>query len=111
MTWLGHRSKIFNVGNYRRKHLGAQQSANFFDPTNEEFAAKRAEVAQACLIDMIQWITVEGNNQSIASPTGISPSLNLEPPKTQRSTSAQGAGVAGPSSIAIYDVRSLNIIY
>ena len=105
LTWLGHRSKIFNVGNYRRKILGAQQSAHFFDPTNEEFSAKRAEVAQSCLMDMINWITMEGTNQSLASPACSTPSVNIEPSK-MRSTSSQGAGVAGPSSIALYDATN-----
>ena len=106
LTWLGHRSKIFNVGNYRRKHLGAQQTAHFFDPTNEEFAAKRAEVAQACLIDMITWITMEGTDQSLASPAGITPSVSLEPPRMRSTSSQGGAGVAGPSSVAIYDATN-----
>ena len=106
LTWLGHRSKIFNVGNYRRKHLGANRSANFFDPTNAEFAAKRADVAQSCLMDMISWISMEGTDQS---PDGNSPfSANLDPPK-MRSTSSQGAGVAGPSSVALYDATNSTI--
>lgn len=52
LNWLGVRSDIYNVGNYRRKHLGAHQSAAFFDPSNKEGEAARREVAQMAFDEM-----------------------------------------------------------
>src|SRR5262245_26087506 len=34
LNWLGHPTRVFNVGNYRRKILGASQPADFFAPSN-----------------------------------------------------------------------------
>lgn len=44
MTWLGYKTEIFNVGNYRRKLLGAHQSHDFFDPNNEQGMGYRQQV-------------------------------------------------------------------
>ena len=32
---------VFNVGNYRRKNVGARQSHNFFDPDNKDAIQQR----------------------------------------------------------------------
>jgi len=32
---------VFNVGNYRRKNVGARQSHTFFDPTNKDAIEQR----------------------------------------------------------------------
>ncbi|ORY40340.1 bifunctional 6-phosphofructo-2-kinase/fructose-2,6-bisphosphate 2-phosphatase [Rhizoclosmatium globosum] len=55
LSWLGHPSEIFNVGNYRRKVAGASQPHNFFDPTNEESTAIRQKIADLALDDMVAW--------------------------------------------------------
>ena len=34
LSWLGYRTRGFNVGEYRRKRLGARQPHDFFDPDN-----------------------------------------------------------------------------
>lgn len=46
LTWAGYRTEIFNVGNYRRRFLGASQPAAFFDPANQEAVAARHEMAR-----------------------------------------------------------------
>jgi 6-phosphofructo-2-kinase/fructose-2,6-biphosphatase 2 len=101
LTWLGHRSRIFNVGNYRRKVLGAQQTADFFDPLNEQYAGKRAEVAQLALTDMLTWLIKGGPD----SPSGATPHVP-EAPRIVRATASLGTGVGGPSSIALYDATN-----
>lgn len=55
LNWLGFTSRVFNVGNYRRRLCEGQQDANFFDPSNEEGVRKRTELAMQCLDDMIAW--------------------------------------------------------
>jgi broad specificity phosphatase PhoE/predicted kinase len=53
LDWMGYRTEIFNVGNYRRQHLGSSQSADFFDPDNAEAVAQRNEMARLAFEDMV----------------------------------------------------------
>ncbi len=55
LSWLGHRAKVFNVGNYRRQRYGDHVPPSFFDPNNEEAWRQRRAVAGAALDDLIQW--------------------------------------------------------
>jgi hypothetical protein len=54
LQWMGHKTTTFNVGNYRRKILGASQSHDFFDPTNAEGMKLRRAMANEALNDMIE---------------------------------------------------------
>ena len=49
LNWIGYRTEIFNVGNYRREILGAGQSHAFFDPKNSEGEKQRQAVARLAL--------------------------------------------------------------
>jgi broad specificity phosphatase PhoE/predicted kinase len=60
LSWLGIKTRVFNVGNYRRARLGSQKDQSFFDPDNREAASARAEVAKAALDDMIAWFADGG---------------------------------------------------
>ncbi|MCB9591801.1 MAG: 6-phosphofructo-2-kinase/fructose-2,6-bisphosphatase [Sandaracinaceae bacterium] len=55
LRWLGVGTRVFNVGNYRRQHLGSRQPARFFDPDNVEGNEARARVAMRALDDMLAW--------------------------------------------------------
>ena len=55
LHWLGHDTRVFNVGSYRRELVGAQQTNDFFSPNNPEGSAARLKVAQVALDDMIGW--------------------------------------------------------
>jgi broad specificity phosphatase PhoE len=55
LNWLGHKTRVFNVGNYRREHIGSLQSHDFFDPTNAEGARQRTQMALMALDDMVGW--------------------------------------------------------
>ncbi|KAG0238656.1 Fructose-2,6-bisphosphatase [Actinomortierella wolfii] len=57
--WLGIQTKVFNVGNYRRKLHGAHQLHDFFDPANPEGERSRREAALEALNDMISWFENE----------------------------------------------------
>lgn len=60
LNWLGFTSAVFNVGNYRRMILGGSQSADFFDPQNEEGLRARMELAIECMNDMLRWFSRGG---------------------------------------------------
>ncbi len=68
LAWRGFDARVFNVGNYRRERLGAQQPARFFDPENEEGAKLRAALARAALDDLLTWLA-EGGDVAIYDAT------------------------------------------
>ncbi|KAF9585745.1 Fructose-2,6-bisphosphatase, partial [Lunasporangiospora selenospora] len=59
LQWLGITTKVFNVGNYRRKLHGAHQLHGFFDPKNPDGERSRREAAVEALKDMIHWFKKE----------------------------------------------------
>jgi broad specificity phosphatase PhoE/predicted kinase len=61
LSWLGHRTHVFNVGAYRRERLGSQQHHSFFDPDNEAGHAARLELALGALEDMLEWLSNVGD--------------------------------------------------
>ncbi len=60
LSWLGNRTQVFNVGAYRREHLGSRQPHSFFDRRNEEGNRARLEMAQRALHDMLAWLARGG---------------------------------------------------
>ncbi|KAF8394891.1 hypothetical protein HHK36_018829 [Tetracentron sinense] len=60
LRWLGHETKHFNVGKYRRLKHGANQSADFFRADNPEGMEARNEVAALAMDDMISWMQEGG---------------------------------------------------
>jgi predicted kinase len=61
LSWLGYRTRVFNVGQYRRARVGAQMPHDFFDSTNEKGEQARREVALQALDDTLEWLTSEGD--------------------------------------------------
>ena len=64
LSWSGHRTRVFNVGAYRRERLGSQHRHSFFDPDNEEGNRARLEVAEMALEDMLRWMR-DGTSQAL----------------------------------------------
>ncbi len=60
LGWQGYRARSFNVGDYRRKALGAGQSADFFDPDDLDAVATRERVANAAVDEMVSWLSGNG---------------------------------------------------
>jgi broad specificity phosphatase PhoE/predicted kinase len=60
LSWLGYRTRVFNVGEYRRARVGAQMPHGFFDPDNLEGEEARKEVALQALADMAEWLEHDG---------------------------------------------------
>jgi broad specificity phosphatase PhoE len=56
LSWLGHKTRVFNVGAYRRERLGSRHPHGFFDPDNEAGNVARLEMATAALEDMLGWM-------------------------------------------------------
>ncbi|CAM8967330.1 unnamed protein product [Rhodiola kirilowii] len=71
LRWLGHDTKHFNVGKYRRVKLGANLSADFFRADNPEGMEARDEVAALAMEDMISWMQ-EGGQVGIFDATNSS---------------------------------------
>jgi broad specificity phosphatase PhoE len=69
LTWQGYKTEIFNVGNYRRKHLGASQPAAFFDPANSEASGARHEMAQLALDDLVRALAEDSLDIAIFDAT------------------------------------------
>jgi broad specificity phosphatase PhoE/predicted kinase len=61
LSWLGNRTRVFNVGSYRRERLGSHQHHSFFDPRNDAGQAARREVALAALDDMLNFLRDGGD--------------------------------------------------
>lgn len=59
LSWMGYRIEIYNVGNYRRKYLGANQPHDFFDPSNVEGERKRNEMARIAFSEMVDALKEE----------------------------------------------------
>jgi broad specificity phosphatase PhoE/predicted kinase len=60
LSWLGYRTGVFNVGEYRRARVGAQLPHSFFDPDNPQGEEARRAVAMVALEDMVAWLTDAG---------------------------------------------------
>lgn len=60
LRWLGHVTKHFNVGQYRRLKHGCNQKADFFRSDNQEGLDARNEVAALAMEDMLTWMQEGG---------------------------------------------------
>lgn len=56
LNWLGITTRVFNVGDYRRKICGAEQPHDFFDVHNREAEVQRQRAAGAALEDLLAWL-------------------------------------------------------
>lgn len=62
-------SKIFNVGDYRRKMVGAKMPASFYDHSNPDAVAKRQEACNAASEDMVEFMKQDGVCVSVYDAT------------------------------------------
>jgi broad specificity phosphatase PhoE/adenylylsulfate kinase-like enzyme len=68
LSWLGYKTRVFNVGNYRRERLGSQKDHSFFDHDNVDARTARRNVAMECLDDLVLWMS-EGGEIAIYDAT------------------------------------------
>lgn len=60
LSWLGYKTRTFNVGEYRRAIAGARQPSSFFDPENESNRELRFAIAMRALDDLLDWLSAGG---------------------------------------------------
>ena len=61
LSWLGYRTGVFNVGEYRRARVGAQHAARASSiPTTRRAKRRAGRSAMAALDDMVAWLTDGG---------------------------------------------------
>ncbi|XP_071961672.1 6-phosphofructo-2-kinase/fructose-2,6-bisphosphatase 1-like isoform X2 [Antedon mediterranea] len=60
LNWVGVTTKVFNVGEYRRKVVGPNAPHDFFKPDNAEAQKIRRECAVAALKDVSEWLENDG---------------------------------------------------
>ncbi|XP_041459508.1 6-phosphofructo-2-kinase/fructose-2,6-bisphosphatase-like isoform X3 [Lytechinus variegatus] len=60
LNWIGINTKVFNVGEYRRKAVGGKSPHDFFRPDNEEAQQVRLQCAKEALEDMANWLEEDG---------------------------------------------------
>uniref|UniRef100_A0A5K3FIF7 6PF2K domain-containing protein n=2 Tax=Mesocestoides corti TaxID=53468 RepID=A0A5K3FIF7_MESCO len=59
LNWIGINTRVFNVGDYRRRAT-CINSHDFFDDTNTEAANIRMKAAQDALCDLTEWLENDG---------------------------------------------------
>ncbi|CAF2735231.1 unnamed protein product [Rotaria sp. Silwood2] len=60
LHWIGIKTKVFNVGDYRRDAVKVYSGKDFFDPGNTEAVAIRNQCAQNALEDMCDFLQNQG---------------------------------------------------
>lgn len=93
LNWLGISTRVFNVGDYRRRFCGAEQRHAFFDAKNEEAERARAAAASAALEDMIRWLVRTDGQVAIYDATNTKASRRE---MIREACKAAGISVFGP---------------
>ncbi|KAI2798753.1 6-phosphofructo-2-kinase/fructose-2,6-bisphosphatase 2 [Blomia tropicalis] len=62
MNWIGIKTRVFNVGEYRRQATKAYRNHDFFRPDNKDAQVIRSKCALAALKDMCTWLE-DGNGE------------------------------------------------
>ncbi|KAJ7383560.1 6-phosphofructo-2-kinase/fructose-2,6-bisphosphatase 2 [Desmophyllum pertusum] len=60
LNWIGIKTKVFNVGEYRRRAVGSDKLHDFFRVDNTEAYKKRRQCAIACLEDVSKFLNRGG---------------------------------------------------
>ncbi len=68
LSWLGRRTRVFNVGSYRRAQVGSHQPNEFFNPDNMAGRRQLHDLAMHALDDMLAWFD-EGGEVGIYDAT------------------------------------------
>lgn len=60
LNWIGIKTKVFNVGEYRRRAVGSDKLHDFFRVDNTEAQTIRRQCAIACLEDVSKFLSRGG---------------------------------------------------
>jgi 6-phosphofructo-2-kinase/fructose-2,6-biphosphatase len=69
LNWMGHVTKHFNVGKYRREFVGAATPGGYFNGGDRNAVASRDAVAKLAFDDMVRWMDEEGGQVGIFDAT------------------------------------------
>lgn len=75
LTWYGLRTRVFNVGAYRRA-VGGNEDAEFFDASNKDAAATREQLAWTVFAELMLWLVSGRGDVGIfdaTNTTGVTP--------------------------------------
>lgn len=72
LNWVGIYTKVFNVGEYRRKATDSYKSNDFFRPDNVEAMGIRKKCAIMALNDLCSWLQNEGGEVAVFDATNTS---------------------------------------
>ncbi|KAG7381425.1 hypothetical protein PHYPSEUDO_006043 [Phytophthora pseudosyringae] len=61
IEWLGFPTRMFNVGNLRRKLGKAGEDAKFFSADNSDATRLREEMAMDALDELLEWLETQGH--------------------------------------------------
>lgn len=106
LNWVGVKTEVFHVGDYRRKLIGLEPN-DFFDPANEATASIRENIVQAAVRDMIAWF-FKGGQVGILDATNT---LRSKREKLYHSLHSQGIEVIFVESVCeIPEIIESNIM-
>ncbi|XP_042224358.1 6-phosphofructo-2-kinase/fructose-2,6-bisphosphatase-like isoform X2 [Homarus americanus] len=69
LNWIGIKTKVFNLGEYRRRVTQKYKNHNFFRSDNEEAMALRQRCAMDALEDVCEWLDNEGGEVAVFDAT------------------------------------------
>ncbi|XP_071532087.1 6-phosphofructo-2-kinase/fructose-2,6-bisphosphatase-like isoform X2 [Panulirus ornatus] len=69
LNWIGIKTKVFNLGEYRRRATQQYKNHNFFRSDNEEAMALRQRCAMDALDDVSNWLDNEGGEVAVFDAT------------------------------------------
>lgn len=102
----GARCRIFNAGVYRRQYKDmARQSADFYDPENEDATRLRDECAQMCLEDIGKFLLEEDKPYFSNSKT-VMPGLERKHSSTRISGTDDTDRAVDSGRVAIFDATN-----
>ncbi|XP_063608502.1 6-phosphofructo-2-kinase/fructose-2,6-bisphosphatase-like isoform X3 [Penaeus indicus] len=69
LNWIGIKTKVFNLGEYRRRATHMYKNHNFFRTDNEEAMALRERCAMDALDDVCDWLDNSGGEVAVFDAT------------------------------------------
>ena len=69
LNWIGVNTKVFNLGDYRRKMENKYSSHEIFNPENEEGLAFREKICEKGLQDVLEWLSSSAGEVAVFDAT------------------------------------------
>ncbi|TRY74480.1 hypothetical protein TCAL_01328 [Tigriopus californicus] len=69
LNWIGINTRVFNLGEYRRKMVPQYVSHELFNPSNEDGIKLREQVCQDAAVDVVKWFQNEEGEVAVFDAT------------------------------------------